>query len=83
MGENVWNQPEPIWEFKNEGKEIHQGENSAPGIAIGSALLAGVDFQGTLFVGYHEPLDNDFIGLYGAEISEEDFIHVFNKYGIE
>jgi hypothetical protein len=24
MGENVWNQPEPVWEFKNEGKEIHQ-----------------------------------------------------------
>ena len=24
MGENVWNQPEPVWQFKNEGKEIHQ-----------------------------------------------------------
>ena len=24
MGENVWNQAQPIWQFKNEGKEIHQ-----------------------------------------------------------
>ena len=37
--------------------------NSAPGIAIGSAKLSGMDFEGTLFVGAHDPIDNDFIGL--------------------
>ena len=63
MGANTWGQPEPQWEFRNEGKEIQQLTNSAPGIAIGSAQMAGVDFEGTFYVGPHEPLDNDFIGF--------------------
>ena len=63
MGENSWGQPQPLWQFKNEGKEIQQLLNSAPGIAIGNAKLAGVDFEGTFYVGPHSPLDNDFIGI--------------------
>ena len=63
MGENSYQQPDPVWEFKNEGKEIQQKLNSAPGIAIGSAKLAGLDFEGTFYVGPHSPLDNDFIGI--------------------
>ena len=63
MGENTWGQPEPEWEFQNEGKEISQKVNSAPGIAIGAAKMAGMDFEGTFFVGEHEVPDNDFIGV--------------------
>jgi len=63
MGENTWGQPAPQWEFRNEGKEILQKTNSAPGIAIGSTQMAGMDFEGTFYVGPHELLDNDFIGF--------------------
>ena len=63
MGENTWGQPQPSWKFRNEGKEIQQLVNSAPGIAIGRAKLAGLDFEGTFYVGPHSPLDNDFIGI--------------------
>ena len=68
-------QPAPQWEFRNEGKEILQKTNSAPGIAIGStqvtsclclkhfSQMAGMDFEGTFYVGPHELLDNDFIGF--------------------
>ena len=70
-------QPAPQWEFRNEGKEILQKTNSAPGIAIGSTQvanhyhltqvthpqMAGMDFEGTFYVGPHELLDNDFIGF--------------------
>ena len=31
MGSNNWTQPPPIWEFRDEGKEIRQFVNSAPG----------------------------------------------------
>merc|ERR1712180_221323 len=50
MGENSYGQAQPIWEFRNEGKEILQKLNSAPGVAIGADKLSGVDFQGTLYV---------------------------------
>ena len=63
MGENTWGQPQPRWQFRNQGKEIQQLVNSAPGIAIGSAKLAGLDFEGTFYVGPHSELDNDFIGI--------------------
>ena len=63
MGENIWKQPQPRWQFRNQGKEIQQLVNSAPGIAIGSAKLAGLDFEGTFYVGPHSPLDNDYIGI--------------------
>ena len=63
MGENTWGQPKPFWQFRNEGKEIQQILNSAPGIAIGNAKLAGVDFEGTFYVGPHDYPDNDFIGI--------------------
>ena len=63
MGANTWGQDNPVWQFKNDGREILQMVNSAPGIAIGDAKMAGVDFEGTFFVGDHDPLDNDFIGF--------------------
>ena len=61
MGENSYQQPDPVWEFKNEGKEIQQKLNSAPGIAIGSDQLGGVDFEGTFFVATQN--DDDWIGV--------------------
>ena len=63
MGENTWGQPQPLWQFRDEGKEIQQLVNSAPGIAIGKAKLAGLDFEGTFYVGPHSQPDNDFIGM--------------------
>ena len=60
MGDNAWGQPQPVWEFRNDGKEILQKINSAPGIAIGSAKLASVDFEGTIFVSKN--WDNDWVG---------------------
>ena len=60
LGENVYGQPPPVWEFLDEGKEILQNINSAPGVAIGSAKLAGVEFEGTIFVTANN--DNDWVG---------------------
>ena len=62
MGENSYNQAQPQWEFRDEGKEIKQLINSAPGIAIDKARLAGVDFEGTFYVANNTG-DNDFIGI--------------------
>lgn len=61
--ENSWDQPPPFWEFLDEGKEIIQRVNSGPGIAIGSANLAGVDFEGTIFVAC---CDDDWVGAIWA-----------------
>ena len=60
MGENSYNQPPPRWLFADEGKEIHQYVNSAPGIAIGDASFNGVEFKGTFFVG--DNFDQDWLG---------------------
>ena len=60
MGENVYGQSPPHWQFRNEGKEIFQELNSAPGIAIGNAKLSSVDFEGTLYVATNR--DYDYIG---------------------
>ena len=62
MGENVYKQAPPIWQFRNEGKEIHQEINSAPGIAVGKAKLSGVDIEATIYIG-NETRDNDWVGL--------------------
>ena len=61
MGENVYGQAQPDWTFKNDGKEIHQVLNSAPGIAIGSAQMGGVDFEGTFFV--DDDIDGQWVGF--------------------
>ena len=62
---NAYSQNNPIWEFRDGGKEIYQKINSAPGIAIGDTTLAGVEFEGTFFLssaglGW---LDNDWVGI--------------------
>ena len=44
----------------DEGREIIQKINSAPGIAIGGDMLAGVEFEGTIFVSCCS--DDDWIG---------------------
>ena len=60
LGENSYNQDPPVWEFRDEGREIIQKINSAPGIAIGGDMLAGVEFEGTIFVSCCS--DDDWIG---------------------
>lgn len=60
LGENSFNQPQPVWEFRDEGREILQKINSAPGIAIGADRLGSVEFEGTIFV--NTISDNDWLG---------------------
>ena len=64
LGENPYGQNRPIWEFRDEGREIFQSVNSAPGIAIGGPSLAGVEFEGTYFMSSAglSWLDNDWVG---------------------
>ena len=50
----------PVWEFRDEGKEIVQKVNSDAGIAIGATRLGAVEFEGTIFVG--QTIDDDWIG---------------------
>ena len=64
LGDNPYGQAPPQWEFRDEGREIFQSVNSAPGIAIGGPSLAGVEFEGTFYmssVGLSW-LDNDWVG---------------------
>ena len=50
----------PVWEFRDEGKEIVQKVNSDAGIAIGGTRLGAVEFEGTIFVS--QSSDDDWIG---------------------
>ena len=50
----------PIWTFTDEGKEIHQGANSSPGVAVGDTRFSDVDYAGTFFI--HKNWDNDWVG---------------------
>ena len=66
MGENSFRQGPPVWEFRDEGREITQtykswkGWGNSPGIAIGLDSVAGVEFEGTIYVGLN--LDDDWVG---------------------
>jgi len=60
MGDNSYGQGPPIWQFRDEGKEIFQEVNSSPGIAIGEAKLSAVEFEGTIFVACCN--DDDWLG---------------------
>jgi len=80
MGENTWGQPQPHWEFKDEGKEIHQYINSAPGIAIGSDKLSGVEFEGTIFVGCC--YDDDWVGsVFSFQDSSNFYLFMSSQAG--
>ena len=71
LGGNSFNQPPPVWEFLDEGKEILQNVNSAPGVAIGSAKLAGVEYEGTIFVGT-TGTDDDWVGaLFAYQVKKQ------------
>ena len=56
----AYGQSPPIWEFRDEGKEIFQGVNSAPGIAVGDIKFGDVDYSGTMYVS--DIYDDDWIG---------------------
>ena len=51
----------PIWTFTDEGKEIYQGVNSSPGVAVGDTRFSDVDYDGTFFI--HKNWDNDWVGV--------------------
>ena len=53
-------QPQPIWTFHDEGKEIYQEVNSSPGVAIGDVAFTNVDFDGTFYI---DDTDSDFVGV--------------------
>ncbi|KAI8498187.1 hypothetical protein Bbelb_241310, partial [Branchiostoma belcheri] len=54
-------QPDPVWEFLNEGAEIAQKVNSDPGIVLGPNYFGSVDYRGTFFV--NTQVDDDFVGF--------------------
>ena len=66
MGKNSFDtpdgQPAPVWQFRNEGREIYQEINSAPFAALRTEEFEGVEYEGTFFV---DPTttDNDFVGV--------------------
>ena len=61
LGKNSYGQDPPVWKFKDDGKEIVQKLNSAPGIAIGKERFSGVEYEGTILVG--DPYDDDWVGV--------------------
>ena len=61
LGKNSYGQDPPVWVFKDDGKEIIQKLNSAPGIAIGKESFSGVEYEGTIFV--RDPYDDDWVGV--------------------
>merc|ERR1719419_1937238 len=64
-------QEPPIWEFLDDGKEILQKKNSAAGVAIGSAKLARVEFEGTIYVSDNS--DDDMVGAVFAYQDSSNF----------
>ena len=51
----------PIWKITDEGKEIYQGVNSAPTVAVGDTRFSNVDYEGTFFI--HANWDDDWVGV--------------------
>ena len=66
----------PIWEFRDEGKEIWQGVNSAAAVAIGTARLSSVDFSGLILV---DDSDNDFVGFVFSFQDSSNFYVVYSS----
>ena len=66
MGRNRFDttegQPEPVWEFRDEGREIYQNINSAPFAALRTEEFEGLEYEGTIFVDASTS-DNDFVGV--------------------
>ncbi|KAI8515759.1 hypothetical protein Bbelb_065720 [Branchiostoma belcheri] len=54
-------QPDPVWEFLNEGTEIVQKANSGPGLVLGPDNFGNLDYRGTFFV--NTQVDDDFVGF--------------------
>ena len=52
----------PIWKITDEGKEIYQGVNSDPSVAVGDTRFSNVDYEGTFFV-HNNSGDNDWVGV--------------------
>ena len=66
----------PVWEFRDEGKEIWQGVNSAAAVAIGTARLSAVDFSGLMLT---ENSDNDFFGFVFSFQDSRNFYVVYSS----
>ena len=78
LGENSYNQDPPVWEFTDDGKEILQKINSAPGIAIGEDNFSSVEFEGTIYIGGDK--DNDMVGcVFSFQV--KIFFIFLNEYG--
>ena len=70
----------PVWEFRDQGKEIWQGVNSAAAVAIGRARLSAVDFSGIILV--DSDVDNDFVGFVFSFQDTHNFYVVYaSKHG--
>ena len=81
MGKNPWRQNQPVWVFHDGGKEIYQGINSAPGVAIGDDKLSSVDYEGTIYVDA-KTNDNDWLGaVFSFQDSSNFYVFVSSKAG--
>ena len=67
----------PKWEFRDEGKEIWQGENSIGGIAIGKQRLSAMNFSGTIFV--EDEGDDDWVGFVFSFQDTSNFYVVYSS----
>ncbi|KAI8498192.1 hypothetical protein Bbelb_241360 [Branchiostoma belcheri] len=54
-------QPDPVWEFLNEGTEIVQKAHSDPSLLLGPDNFGNLDYRGTVFV--NTQVDDDFVGF--------------------
>jgi syndecan 4 len=70
-------QVDPHWVIYNKGAEIVQTQNSDPGLAVGHDVLAGVDFEGTLFVDTKN--DDDYVGFIFSYQNNQRFYTVMWK----
>ena len=82
MGLNPGAGGQPEWIILNDGAEILQTQNSAPGLAAGYDQLGGVDFEGTFFVNTES--DDDYIGfVFGYQVYSPRYIlQLFQKIRI-
>merc|ERR1712227_965083 len=79
LGSNTYNQPDPVWTFTDNGKEIYQAINSAPGAGIGDTFFNDIEFEGTIYVS--DTSDDDFVGaIFSFQDSSNFYVLLADHY---
>jgi len=74
---NTCAKPEPLWEQKDQGKEIFQGKNSRITIGLSPFLFGDVDYNGTIYVDDED--DDDWIGFVWGMLDIHNFYMVISN----